>query len=86
MHCIQERHSEKTMTDMNSSIRMLQGKKCHLYARTLEELRKKKEDTFGIMRTTSQTYLSGNITLNEAFDYYMLGKRNLKNSTRDNGP
>ena len=35
------------------------------------------------MRTCSSSYLSGNLTLNEAFDFYMLGKRNLKSNTRD---
>ncbi len=59
------------------------GKTCHLYARTLPELRRKKEDTLGVMRNCSKTYQTGNLTLNEAFDFYMLGKRNLKNNTRD---
>lgn len=59
------------------------GKTCHLYARTLPELRRKKEDTLGIMRVCSSAYRAGMITLNEAFDFYMLGKRNLKANTRD---
>ena len=45
------------------------GKTCHLYGKTLNELRRKKEDALGVMRTCASTYLTGNISLNEAFEY-----------------
>lgn len=59
------------------------GKTCHLYGKTLNELRRKKEDALGVMRTCASTYLTGNISLNEAFEYYMAGKKSLKDNTRD---
>ncbi len=59
------------------------GKTCHLYGKTLNELRRKKEDTLGIMQRCSASYQSGNITLNEAFAYYMARKKGLRTNTRD---
>lgn len=60
------------------------GKRCSIYAKNIHELRLKERDFLGLMKSTSDVYTKGIISLNEAFDYYMAGKKNLKKNTSDN--
>ena len=60
------------------------GKRCYVYANDIYELRSKERDLLGIMKSISDVYNHGFITLNEAFDFYMGTKKSLRKTTSDN--
>ena len=60
------------------------GKRCSIYAKDIYELRSKERDLLGIMKSISDVYNRGIITLNEAFDFYMGTKKSLRKTTSDN--
>lgn len=59
------------------------GKRHIIYAKTLEELRKKEEEVKDNQRNNVKTNVA-RVTLNDIFELYMSGKTELKASTRTN--
>lgn len=59
------------------------GKRHIIYAKTLEELRKKEEEIKDNQRNNVKTNVA-RVTLNDIFELYMSGKTELKASTRTN--
>lgn len=59
------------------------GKRHIIYAKTLEELRRKEEEVKDNQRNNVKTNVS-KVTLNDIFELYMSGKTELKASTRTN--
>lgn len=60
------------------------GKRCVVYANSLEELREKEKSLESDLREGIDTYVAGSSTLNFVFDRYMATKAELKSTTATN--